>query len=1555
MLSKILKFYIYMCFIALISISHKVYAEDPIVQPTPPAPATVSVPSSSSNGSYSLSWSSVNGAYYQWRESVNGSWGSTWTDVYTGTSVNFTGKANGSYAYQVRACNILAIPSCSSAQTSNTITVSVVSIPGTPSSISISDGSTSTDGVYTVSWGASSNSPTRYEYRESTNGSWGSWVNNGTSRSKAISGKDNGTYAYQARGCNSAGCGSPKTSSDVVVSIPQANGNWSNTGGSVPDASWSGDTPAITGNTNVGALEGSGGVSGGAATYHIPIVIPPGRKGMQPSVSLNYSSRSGNGIAGVGWSLSAGSSIHRCGQTYAQDGFTKNVTYSLATDRLCLDGQRLTLTTGTYGYSGAQYRTEIDSFARVTQSGGLNSPGATFKVEHKDGRISWYGTRVNSKHIAEGRTEVLSWALSQVEDRATNRNNITYDYHNYGSGEYKLKSIHYTGMDSTDGDRHVEFIYENRTDDTSSYLAGGLTRNTKRLSKIQTKYQTQVLREYRLNYGSVSAQSERSLLRDVTECAYQNGSAYCLPKTTFDWDDAYRTKQQKDIDPTSIPGGTSHELGDFDGDGILERFYLGTQSHDVIFTKNGQRVRDIDIPGHRIFYSPRQGSFYYKDIDNDGLADWLRLKNGYLHVVSWNPETNSWVDKGSTGVPFKYDPNGSLNEQQHFEVADINSDGKQDILVSRTSSTTNNDWHLYLYLNTSTSPTVIQYSAKGSIYNLPDSIDYIGGFGALKTHGSFSLPDINGDGLTDILIGAYRTVSTPYTEPFILVNTTTNINTPSFTKKTYSQLNVSSSVVGQDRYYNHADFNGDGLLDLIYLDHGGGAWKIQINEGDLRFSTPYSTTSLGATCAYNPSSAPCSPMFSGVINFMDVDGNGTTDIVIPKPGSNTQVPTLPYAELPYPACNIEGQEGGQLPDQYEPGTSCGYQNYVANAYGPDHSWFYVSALVLEKTSSGYTFVHKQLPTWKVRAKYGVMGSWQDLDNDSNEEFWTFKGEPVRNLQGETRPVAYTMMEVSDQFIGTQYDVIKKVTNGLNVENQWSYKAINATSTQDNFYNAVQSHAERYNDANYIHFTSNMYVVDEYKQSDGIGGLNATEYRYRGAMFNTQGRGFQGFKSIMVDDLSDSDASKRIRSVSDFHQKFPLAGKLEETRTCLIASGGEDCKTRPIAQTIYDWDLWRDGVYKTTVYNAQTNFSGHVLEGAAADNRYWVAPRVQKEYSYSTSSAQGSTLAVGTSWLSEKYQYSQFNSNGCQTFARSYYQEDINASNKTESETSTAYHTADTSNWWLCKPNTQTVTTKAVANRDIGATGFAQTESGSDFDKSVKTTYKAWDNIQRLPTSIETTPLLGASNATNLKANVWTEYNSYGLPTKVTTNGDYYTGADMPNRVVTTGYTADGYFVNSIKNTLNHETTTVTDPIHGQATQVTDPNGQVTTMTYDAFGRVRSTKLPGEPTQWMAYWWCSGVNSGSAWCPQSTGLKAKYRVLTRAKGAADTYNYYDNLNRHVYSITRNFNNNHWYYNQTRHNNKGQKTMDIKLNGGVSSWQYTYYDSYDALGRLTKKRT
>ena len=63
----------------------------------------------------------------------------------------------------------------------------------------------------------------------------------------------------------------------------------------------------------------------GSARYSIPIWTPRGIGGLQPSLALQYSSRGGDGVYGVGWSVAGFSSISRCQKTYAQDGVTDAV------------------------------------------------------------------------------------------------------------------------------------------------------------------------------------------------------------------------------------------------------------------------------------------------------------------------------------------------------------------------------------------------------------------------------------------------------------------------------------------------------------------------------------------------------------------------------------------------------------------------------------------------------------------------------------------------------------------------------------------------------------------------------------------------------------------------------------------------------------------------------------------------------------------------------------------------------------------------------------------------------------------------------------------------------------------------------------------------------------------------------------------------------------------------------------------------------------------------------------------------------------------------------
>ncbi|HHH45387.1 MAG TPA: hypothetical protein ENK53_00050, partial [Thiotrichales bacterium] len=203
----------------------------------------------------------------------------------------------------------------------------------------------------------------------------------------------------------------------------------------------------------VGALSGQYQTThAGSAAYVIPIDLPPGI-GVKPSLSLVYDSNAGEGIAGLGWRLEGGGAITRCPATRHQDGFFDPVDFD-DNDRFCLDGQRLVAVKGVYGQDGTEYRTEIDTYARIIShgdsydSGGQRTGPEYFEVRLKSGEIKVFGQDPRSR-VRIGNGSVLTWNLSQVRDRFDNR--ILYDYYNSalddpGKGwvEVYLRGIEYS-------------------------------------------------------------------------------------------------------------------------------------------------------------------------------------------------------------------------------------------------------------------------------------------------------------------------------------------------------------------------------------------------------------------------------------------------------------------------------------------------------------------------------------------------------------------------------------------------------------------------------------------------------------------------------------------------------------------------------------------------------------------------------------------------------------------------------------------------------------------------------------------------------------------------------------------------------------------------------------------------------------------------------------------------------------------------------------------------------------------------------------------------------
>jgi hypothetical protein len=198
-----------------------------------------------------------------------------------------------------------------------------------------------------------------------------------------------------------------------------------------------------------GAIPGGFSVSDqGAGQYAIPIAAPAATGGLKPNLALTYNHLAGNGLAGMRWSLSGFSSISRCHMTYAQDGMASDIDYG-AEDRFCLDGQRLVVTSGSYGGNGSVYSTEIESFQRIQSFGTAGSGPQYFTVEHGNGSISHYGLVSQSGYTDDSRIEkvgasdVRVWYIAFTEDQFGSR--ISYGYNeNTSTGEVLPDEVTWT-------------------------------------------------------------------------------------------------------------------------------------------------------------------------------------------------------------------------------------------------------------------------------------------------------------------------------------------------------------------------------------------------------------------------------------------------------------------------------------------------------------------------------------------------------------------------------------------------------------------------------------------------------------------------------------------------------------------------------------------------------------------------------------------------------------------------------------------------------------------------------------------------------------------------------------------------------------------------------------------------------------------------------------------------------------------------------------------------------------------------------------------------------
>jgi RHS repeat-associated protein len=775
----------------------------------------------------------------------------------------------------------------------------------------------------------------------------------------------------------------------------------------------------------VGSTVGGGDVSfDGAARYRVPLWLPPGRAGIQPDLALTYNNRDGNGLLGVGWSLSGLPRITRCARTFAQDGGARAVGFVDGDqgDRFCLDGQRLVAVDGpngaasAYGADGTEYRLEHDQQMKIV-SYGSDALGPTyFKVYLKDGRIltlggggspnSWLqgkrahvglsGTVTSNGPILKWQVNYdqevrYGWALSRMEDRAGNYLAARYSLAILpGLGYEQLpESIAYTASaheSLASATRRIEFSYEDRPDRSVKYASGLRFEQRKRLARVDMRWlpdagSSRLLRSYRLHYRHDSL-SKRSLLDQVQEC---DGADACLSATRFDW--SPYNQYYNDLDthiPVDLTGGLAGlHVGDLDADGRDDILYRddysgGARPGNCNLPAPSGSIGCGGLPGSACGRPGKTPEGRLIDVNGDSRADLILLER--IPCETGKPDT--YINRIYLNLPDGSRPllHDTLEEPLPYPkesyALDMNGDGLPEFVHPDFST---------FRPNTDGRPGDFVLIGLPPIFNegfrgLAIDIDGSGRASLLLPPCAAALLPCGG-GSDALTLDAGRPVVKPTTVPQEL---------PGYSRPIYM------------------DVNGDGLADWVSEGLTRGFLNVSINTGNgftapehWSIPAPYDS-SPSVDPLYenpNPATGPLGGKTTDVgARVIDYNGDGRQDLLLMGGASH---PTEPRNTVAVLLSTGTGFQGMPLPGYVFPASSYPY---------PGRGSLYEN------------------PGWK-------MSEVLDANGDGLEDFiQVVNGTFHVYLRGTCTAGAAPTCEKGDLLTG--------ITNGLGVKETFEYRPVN---------------------------------------------------------------------------------------------------------------------------------------------------------------------------------------------------------------------------------------------------------------------------------------------------------------------------------------------------------------------------------------------------------------------------------------------------------------------------------------------------------------------------------
>ncbi len=406
----------------------------------------------------------------------------------------------------------------------------------------------------------------------------------------------------------------------------------------------------------------------GAAITSIPIIVPPGRKGMAPNLSLTYNSNGPNGWVGVGWGLDMGA---------IQRNTKRGVNYNANDYVVMVNGSTSELVSrGDWGtnYYGAKIEGAFSKYQKISDTAG-------WIVTTKDGTKYFYGTTVSSRQDSNdpqtGQYRVFKWCLDKVQD--TNGNYMTVSYIK-DQGEIYLDRIDYTGNGSLSLTNYVKFYPDDgtRTDAPPMYTTNALVKTAYRLKTVAVYSKDglgvyQLVRAYKLEYDAdlntpgsqYSSSTGRSLLgrvelfgSDVTldgSGTVTGGTA--LPAMDINYQQTVNDFIQIQYSLNHWNGARVAAQGDFNGDGKSD--FLLTDSSDSGYIVNPNTATYVHLSNGDGTFTQIQYSLNHwngarvaaqGDFNGDGKSDFLLTDSSNSGYIV-NPNTATYVHQAAQVIP----------------------------------------------------------------------------------------------------------------------------------------------------------------------------------------------------------------------------------------------------------------------------------------------------------------------------------------------------------------------------------------------------------------------------------------------------------------------------------------------------------------------------------------------------------------------------------------------------------------------------------------------------------------------------------------------------------------------------------------------------------------------------------------------------------------------------------------------------------------------------------------------------------------------------------------